>query len=152
MCERLTGARGLPAPAQDGRRQRPQRHRAAFSAGYERDTNGIPAAADGIRTGYESWRDRAAAGQVVCRYSRGRVRMSDLAPLLAPLRHVTPLFCAGLFGRIRTEYGRSPMGYDRIQVAYEYRAAPSNPSKIVRFEANKIHSVLSIARMAISHS
>lgn len=51
MCERLAGARGLPAPAQDGRHQRLQRHRVAFSAGYERDTNGIRPMADGKRQG-----------------------------------------------------------------------------------------------------
>ena len=49
MCEALSGARGLPAPALAGRRQRRQRHRAAFSAGYDRDTNGIRPVADWIR-------------------------------------------------------------------------------------------------------
>ena len=61
MCERLAGERGLPAPALAGCPQRRQRHRAAFSAGYERDTTGGRWGTTGyeqdtnrIRTGYES--------------------------------------------------------------------------------------------------
>jgi len=53
MCERLAGVRGLPAPVLAGRPQQRHRHREAFSAGYERDTNGIRPTADGLRTGYE---------------------------------------------------------------------------------------------------
>jgi len=49
MCERLAGARGLPAPALAGCPQRRQRHRAPFLAGYERDTNEIRQVANGIQ-------------------------------------------------------------------------------------------------------
>ena len=70
MCERLAGARGLPAPTVAGRPQRRQRHRAVFSAGYERDTNGIRVCRRWDTTGYEQdtnhggtaqWLDRLAA-------------------------------------------------------------------------------------------
>jgi hypothetical protein len=84
MCDQLDGAAGTPrtspgwpspvAATSPGRR-------------FRQDTNGIqmghgrsPMGYDRIRTGYESWWDRATAGQVVRRYGRGRVRMSDLTP------------------------------------------------------------------------